>query len=128
MTCHNCRKIGHIAKNCWRNRQVGNPDASSTVLSSVNRHEGAGPPTAVKRAALVSGGVGGSPEICGMREDATSSWCHCMVVKFYYIDEEDHTMSVRSSTFGGETVNSYEVDTIDVDIITDFGADAPTFP
>lgn len=51
-----------------------------------------------------------------------------MVVKFNYIDEEDHTMSVRSSTFGGETVNSYEVDTIDVDIITDFGADAPTFP
>lgn len=50
------------------------------------------------------------------------------VVKIYYIDEEDHTMSVRSSTFGGETVNSYEVDTIEVDIITDFGADAPTFP
>ena len=51
------------------------------------------------------------------------------MVKFFYIDNEEYKpMSIRSTTFGGETNERYELDTNEVDIIIDSGADAPIFP
>lgn len=131
-----CGKVGHMAKDCWRVRQVGDPDVSGTVVSSVNGQESVGPsasqlPTAVKRVALVFGEVSpsSSPVVFGLMSDETSSWCHGRMVKFYYIgeEEEDQFMSVRNTTFGAETAVSYEIDTNEVDIIIDSGADAPIF-
>ena len=58
------------------------------------------------------------------------------MVKFFYIDNEEYKpMSIRSTTFGGETSERYELDTneryeldtIEVDVIIDSGADAPIF-
>ena len=123
-----------MAKDCWRIRQVGNPEASNTVLSSVTGQESVGPSvsqvaTAAKRVAFASGDSEPAPVVFDMRADSTSSWCHCRMVKFYYIDEEeDHPMSTRSTRFGSETVESYEIDTNEVDIIIDSGADALIFP
>jgi hypothetical protein len=49
--------------------------------------------------------------------------------EFFYIDNEEYKpMSIKSTTFGGETNERYELDTNEVDIIIDAGADAPIFP
>ena len=108
---------------------------SETVVSPVNGQESvvpsaSQPPTAVKRVALVSEEVSSSssPAFFDFRSDETASWCHVRMVRFYYMDEEeDHLMSVRSTTFGAEIATSYDIDTNEVDIIIDSGADAPIF-
>ena len=63
-----------MAKDCWR--QVGNPEASSTVLSSVTGQESVGPSvsqaaTAVERVAFSVGEH--DPVVFDMRSSATSS-------------------------------------------------------
>ena len=140
VTCFNCGRVGHMAKDWWRVRQVGNPEASSTVLSSVTGQGSVGPSvsqaaTAVKRVAFSAGEH--DPVVFDMRSSSTSSWCHCRMVKFFYIDNEEYKpMSIRSTTFGGETNERYELDaneryeldTNEVDIIIASGADAPIFP
>ena len=132
VTCFKCGRVGRMAKDCWRVRQVGNPEASSTVLSSVTGQESVGPSvsqaaTAVKRVAFSAGEH--DPVVFDMRSSSISSWCHCRMVKFFYIDNEEYKpMSIRSTTFGGETNERYEIDTNEVDIIIDSGADAPVFP
>ena len=50
------------------------------------------------------------------------------MVKFFYIDDElEKPTSVRSATFMEKNQN-YEIDSKEVDIIIDSGADAPIFP
>ena len=93
VTSFNCGRVGHMAKDCWRVRQVGNREASSTVLSSVTGQESVGPSvsqaaTAVKRVAFSAGEH--DPVVFDMKSSSTSSWCHCRMGKLF-------TLTMRST-------------------------------
>eukprot|EP00435_Cladocopium_sp_Y103_P030301 s1247_g7.t1 len=135
--CFNCGRPGHMAKDCWRIRQVGGCDPAATVMTTATGQESIGPSAsqspvsnmAVKRVEAVQDGGGSSSSVVFDLRSSTADWYHVRMVKFFYIDDEDEQVaSVRSATSMDEKEPNYELDENEVAIIIDSGADAPIFP
>ena len=135
LLCFNCGRPGHVAKDCWRIRQVGTSE-TATVVTSVNGQESVGPSAsqvqtslAVKRVAMAQGsGQVQSPVVFDLRSPGLSDGGQVRMVKFFYIDDElEEPTSLKRTTLV-DTGQNYEIDSKEVDIIIDSGADAPIFP
>eukprot|EP00435_Cladocopium_sp_Y103_P062970 s1031_g24.t1 len=122
--CFNCRP-GHVAKDCWRVKQVGNSE-TATVVTSVNGRESVGPSASAN---LTLKRVSALPErdFDLRNEDVSSSSCIRMV-KFFYINNglEEPTSAKSATLMDGD--NKYELENEEVNIIIGSGADAPIFP
>ena len=69
-----------------------------------------------------------SPVVFDLRSPGLSDGGQVRMVKFFYIDDElEEPTSLKSTTLVSAGQN-YEIDSKEVDIIIDSGADAPIFP
>ena len=69
-----------------------------------------------------------SPVVFDLRSPGLSDGGQVRMVKFFYIDDElEEPTSLKSTTLVSAGQN-YEIDSKEVDIIIDSGADAPSFP
>ena len=134
--CYTCGQQGHLARDCWKVRQVGGAQEAATVLTSATAYQESVGPSAsamtVKRVSLAEDGT--SRRECAvfdMRGSSPPSSGSVKVVQFYYIDDDveiGENDKIRSTQFLETEVMDHAVDSEEVRIVIDSGADAPIFP
>ena len=138
--CYVCGKPGHLARDCWRVRQVaespggGDRAESATVLSSTSSGQATTTRPAIKRIEEVSQefntpivfdlrGLGGD---AGMEDSIKMIAFYNMAEEDVADEEEELLMEVRMVREGGDEWFSGPEDSCD--IVIDSGADATVLP
>ena len=139
--CFHCGREGHLARDCWRVRQVSDvattasaspsAEASSTVGSSASQTQQS-PKLTVKRVSQVSHGME-EPLVLGLRDQSFDECSRVRMIQFFNMaaeDTPDEVMKVHAiDEDGGDGgYSDYEFEGGTQKIILDSGSDATILP